>query len=144
MAVSIRCATLADVQPILKFASNLREENHLLLEIPIIEEDSSMWLAECIMSSGSYLFVAEENSEICGFIVLAEMSYPWNSQQKYLADMLFLAKKGGLKLLRTAKALAKKKNIKSIKVSVSSKKQRSDKFLSYMGQYIGGTYEIEV
>ena len=142
--VNIRYATLSDIQDILKFSKDIKEKQALVSEIDINEKDASLWLADCIIASGIYVFVAEEHGNICGFIVLTEMACPWNSKHRYLTDLLFLASKGGIKLIRTAKTLAKKKDMKSIVLSVSSKKERSDKFLNHIGQHIGGVYEIEV
>ena len=142
--VNVRCATLADIQPILQFSKKLKQQKELVLDIEVNDKDASLWLADCIIASGIYVFVAEDNGNICGFIVLTEMSCPWNNSHRYLTDLLFLASKGGIKLIRTAKTLAKKNGMGSIVLSVSSKKSRSDKFLNHIGQYIGGVYEIEV
>lgn len=142
--VKVRYATLHDVQPVLQFGKLLKEKNQLRSDIPVNDEDFTVWLSKCIMTTGVYPFVAEKDDKICGLLVLTETSQPWNNQYRYLTDLLFIAEQGGLKLVRTAKALAKKKGMDSILLSVSSKETRSDKFLSHIGQYAGGIYEIEV
>lgn len=142
--VNIRLATVKDIQNLVKFGIETKEEKEVLPEIPADPVEIGFWFTNCIMNGGTYIFLAEENDEICGFLVLTEMSCPWNSNHRYLSDLLFLAKKGGVKLIRTAKALAKKKDMKSVVLSVSSKKDRSDKFLNHIGQHIGGVYELKV
>lgn len=142
--VKIKLATLSDIQNLVKFGAEFKEEKEILKDIPVILEDISFWFAECIMSGGNYVFIAEEDDEICGFLVVSEMSCPWNSQHRYLIDLLFLARKGGIKLIRTVKRLAQKKGMDSVVLSVSSKKDRSDKFLNHIGQHVGGVYELKV
>ena len=142
--IQVKLATVRDVQDLVAFGVKEKEENEVLPEIPVNFEDISYWFAECIMSGGNYVFIAKENEEICGFLVLTEMACPWNKNHTYLMDLMFLARKGGLKLIRTAKALAKKKKMKSVVLSVSSKKERSNKLLNHISQNLGGIYEIEV
>lgn len=144
VVVKVRIATFQDIQNLVQFGIKEKEDKNILPEISVNEPDISYWFAECMMSGGNYIFLAEENDSICGFLVVTEMACPWNSQHRYLTDLLFLAQKGGIKLIRTAKAFAKKKGMDSVVLSVSSKKDRSDKFLNHIGQHIGGAYEIKV
>lgn len=141
---TIRLATIKDIAGLVEFGIQYKNDSNTLPEIPVNEADIRFWFAECIMSGGNYIFLAEENDKICGFLVVTEMACPWNSQYRYLTDLIFLAQKGGIKLIRTAKKFAKKKGMVSVVLSVSSKKDRSDKFLNHIGQYIGGAYEIKV
>ena len=142
--IKIRLAAPPDIKNLVEFGIKEKQEKEILPEIPANKEEISYWFAECIISSGNYVFLAEENGEICGFLVLSEMQCPWNSNYRYLTDLMFLARKGGVKLIRTAKKFAERKNLNSIVLSVSTKKDRSDKFLNHIGQYIGGAYEIKV
>lgn len=144
MVVKVRLATIKDIKPLVQFGIKEKEDKGILPEIPANEADISYWFAECIMAGGNYIFIAEEDDSICGFLAVTEMACPWNGQHRYLTDLIFLAQKGGIKLIRTAKAFAKKKGMDSVVLSVSSKKDRSDKFLNHIGQHIGGAYEIKV
>lgn len=142
--VKVRLAELKDIQNIVKFGIELKEKQEILTEVPVNIQDISYWFAEIIMYGGNYVFLAEENEEICGFLALTEMSCPWNKEHRYLTDLIFLAEKGGLKLIRTAKKLAQKRGMDSVVLSVSSKKDRSDRFLNHIGQHVGGVYELKV
>ena len=142
--VKVRYATVQDIQKLLQFSEQVKEQKELLSDIPIVPTDLCYWFAECITNLGVYVFVAEEDDQITGFIVLTEMSAPWNKEHRYLTDLLFVANKGGLKLLRTAKALSKKKGYSKLLLSTSSKQERSDKFFNKVSQQIGGVYELKV
>lgn len=142
--VNIRCATLKDVGPIVQFGIQFKQEQSILEEIQVNAKDTAIWFANCIATPGTCVFVAEDEAGICGFIVLTEMACPWNNSHRYLADLLFLARKGGIKLIKAAKTLAKKRNYSKVVLSTSSKRERSDKFFNHIGQKLGEVYEIEV
>jgi len=142
--VKVRYATVRDIQQLVQFSIQIKEQKDLLSDIPIVPSDLGFWFADCITTPGIYVFVAEDKDEITGFIVLTEMVTPWNRQHRYLTDLLFVAQKGGLKLLRTAKALAKKKGHDKLLLSTSSKEERSDRFFNKVSQQIGGVYELKV
>lgn len=142
--VNIRCATLNDIKGLVEFGIEFKQQKNILEEIEINIEDISLWFANCITTPGTCVFLAEDDKGICGFIVLTEMACPWNNRHRYLTDLLFLARKGGIKLIRAAKVLAKKRNYAKVVLSTSSRKERSDKFFNYIGQKLGEIYEIEV
>lgn len=142
--VNIKLATPADIQDIKQFAIKSKENDTFKSDIEINVEEFTFWITECILSSGLYVFLAKDNDDICGFIVLNEISYPWNNSVKYGADLLFVAEKGGLKLVRTAKALAKKRGWQRLILSTTMNNERSDKFLNHIADQIGGVYNVKV
>jgi len=142
--VNIRYAQPTDIKKLVEFSKKVKQEKGLLPEIEIVDSDLAFWFADCITTPGIYVFVAEDKDEITGYIVLTEMSTPWNRQHRYLTDLLFVAQKGGIKLLRTSKALSKKKGYSKLLLSTSSKEERSDKFFNKVSQQIGGVYELKV
>lgn len=144
MAVNIKLASPSDIQYIKQFAIKVKEEKQLEPDITLNIDDFAFWITQCILSAGIYVFLAKDNDKVCGFIVLNEMSYPWNSSIKYGADLLFVAEKGGLKLVRTAKTLAKKRKWQRLILSTTTNNERSDKFLNHIADRIGGVYNVKV
>ena len=144
MAVSVRFAKPADVKDIAKFGIEFKEQKQLEQEIPADFESLSLWLFNSMLLGGNYVFLAEDDSGICGFIVLTEIVCPWSQNYRYGADVLFVAKKGGPKLIRTAKQFAKKRNWEKLMLSTTTNNERSDKFLSHVAEKIGGVYNIKV
>lgn len=144
MAVKVRFAKPADVKDIAKFGIEFKEQKQLEQDVPADFESLCMWLFNAILLGGNYVFLAEDESGICGFIVLTEITCPWSQSYRYGADILFVARKGGLKLVRTAKEFAKKRNWKKLMLSTTTNNERSDKFLSHVADKIGGVYNIKV
>jgi hypothetical protein len=140
--IGIRIAKPNDIRTITEFAVKIKEDKKILPEIPMVESDFASWITECILSSGVIVFVATDNEAICGFIVLNETACPWNNLIRYGVDLMFVAEKGGLKLIRTAKQLAKKKNWDKLILTTSTNNERSDKLMEKLANKIGGVYEI--
>jgi hypothetical protein len=140
--IGVRVAKPNDIRTITEFAVKIKEDKNILPEIPMVESDFASWITECILSPGVIVFVATDNEAICGFIVLNETACPWNNAIRYGVDLMFVAEKGGLKLIRTAKQLAKKKNWDKLILTTSTGNERSDKLMEKLSNKIGGVYEI--
>jgi hypothetical protein len=144
VVVNVKLATPQDIQSLIQFAIKVKKEKKLEEHIELNTVDFGFWITECILSAGIYVFVVQDNKGICGFIVLNEISYPWNSSIKYGADLLFVAQKGGPKLIRTAKKLAKTKGWQRLLLTTTTNNERSDRFLNHVADKIGGVYELKV
>ena len=140
--IEVRVAKPKDIQALIEFAIKVKDNKNIMPDMPLVPEHFAHWIADCIMSSGVVVFVAEDNGTICGFIVLNESACPWNHTIRFGVDLMFVAEKGGLKLIRTAKALAKKKNWDKLILTTSTNNERSDKLMNKLATQVGGVYEL--
>lgn len=142
--ITVRTARPVDITELLVFIYKIQKHHQIGLDQKIDDESFCMWIADCIFSSGIYVFVAEEEGEITGLLVLNEVPCPWNNQVRSGTDLMFCAVKGGNKLIRTAKALAEKKNWDQLIFTTSMNNERADRYFEKFSEKIGGVYRLEM
>ena len=142
--ITVRLAQPTDITDLLVLIYEIQKHHQVGLDQKINDESFCMWIADCIFSPGIYVFVAEENDCIEGLMVLNEVACPWNNDVRSGTDLLFCALKGGNKLIRTAKALAKKKNWDKLIFTTSLSNERADQYFETFSKKIGGVYEVEI
>lgn len=142
--ISVRLAHIKDTPQLINLLHEVQEKKQVGQD-QIIDPDSfAEYMTECVFSGGIYPFVAVDDEKIVGLLVLTEVTCPWNYGYVYGSDLLFVALKGGPKLIRTAKKLGRKKNWKNIYFTTSMNNDRADKFFSTIASPVGGTYKVEV
>jgi len=142
MPLQVRYAKTADIRPMVQFAADLQEEQGLHLDMPVEPNDFGFWFANCIIYSGTYVFITEDDDGIQGIIVLNDHVCPWNNEYRLGIDLLFIARKGGLKLLRAAKKLKDKLGWYKLVLTSSSNRERTEVLYSKIANKVGGVYEL--
>lgn len=142
--ISVRLATIKDIPDLIGLLRAAQETKNIGHGQIIDPGSFAEYMRECIFSGGIYSFVAVEHDQIVGLLVLNEVTCPWNFGYVYGSDLLFVALKGGPKLIKTAKRLAQRKNWSALYFTTSMSNPRADGYFQKIAAPVGGTFKIEV
>lgn len=142
--VLVRAATLSDVGGIVDLALRIQKTKQAHINHPINTDHFEQYVSSCIASPGIYVFSSEDaDGTICGLLIINEFGCPWNRNFRWASDLMFIAEKGGPKLLRLAKKMKEWKGWDKLMLSTTTTNERADKLYSHFGTKIGSVFELD-